>query len=349
MTPIEHPIQINKLWFTPEYFLKNEPYGYFSINPTLNKVYYFLKDWYSNSKYIEVNTSGTTGSPQKLQLKKTTIATSAIKTCSIFKLTGQSLALLCLPIDYIAGKLMIVRAIVSGLNLIIEEANSLPMQTFDGEIDFVAVTPMQLKHMINHQEILDKAKIILAGGAPIDNTTLELLSELKPRIYQSYGMTETATHVAIRPINHTEVIQPYTAIPGVKFSTDNNHCLIIHAPYVSNEPIVTKDVVKLIDEYHFYWQSRLDFVINTGGIKVYPEDIEKKITTVLNTPFYIGSEADDVLGEKVVLYIEDGPDINLMEIEKQLEQTLDTYEKPRNIIKLKKIRFSPNGKIIRKR
>ncbi|MFB6342237.1 AMP-binding protein [Saccharicrinis sp. FJH62] len=340
-------IKINNNWYDPAYFTGSAPSGIFKSDTFSTEVYNFLKEWYSQNDVIYVNTSGSTGSPSTIELHKSIVFASALKTCSIFKLTGKSTALLCLPVNYIAGKLMLIRAIASGMNLIIQKPDSNPLARLDEKIDFVAMTPMQLKKSIETPDYLKKTEVILIGGAPLDNSTHDMLNEFDTRIYQSYGMTETASHIALRPLNHTEIIHPYAAIPGVTFSIDHRNCLLIHAPHVSDSPIVTNDIVDLVDDNHFYWKGRFDFVINTGGVKVFPEDIESKLKDLIPFPFYISRKPDKNLGEKLVIIIEKRNSETYRQLKKKIESTLDVFERPREIIKVEKIRFSESGKVIR--
>lgn len=340
-------IQIDATCYKPINFLNEEPHGYFVKNIFFQEVYLFLNKWYNTDSHIRVSTSGSTGPPKEIRLLKELVFQQALKTCSIFKLTKESTALLCLPVDYIAGKLMLVRSIASGMNLLLQKPDSLPLRTLNKKVDFVAMTTLQLKKSLEFPDDLNKSNIILVGGAPLENSTHDLLNSFETRIYQSYGMTETATHVALRPLNHTEIIHPYTAIPGVTFSTDNRKCLLIHAPHISELPIVTNDIVELVDENHFYWKGRTDFVINTGGVKVFPEEIEQKLKHLLPFPFYISHQNDNDLGQKVVLVVEEKNFEMCKTLIKETGTLLGKFEKPRKIIKVKNIRYSESGKILR--
>ena len=347
MQLLNSPIKINNKCYNSNYFSDNAPSIFFSQSTFLTAIYSFLHEWYNDTNYITVNTSGSTGSPTSIHLKKTVVLHSALKTCEIFKLSQDSTAVLALPVNYVAGKLMLIRAIACGLNLLLIEPDSNPILHINGKIDFIALTPMQLKNGLPLHEKINLCHTILLGGSPIDSSIMEQLNTYDSNIYQSYGMTETATHVALRPINHAETIQPYTAIPGVFFETDNRNCLLIYAKHVSKKAIVTNDIVELIDNTQFYWKGRFDFVINTGGIKVFPEEIEKRISKVINFPFYITGKSDEKLGEKVVIIIQKENYDAYLKHEEKIKILLSKYEIPRDIIKVKKIRFSENGKIIR--
>lgn len=347
MSENKNAICLNNKWYGSDVFLALEPQGFFKSSNILSEIYTFLHDWYAESHFIPVPTSGSTGTPRTIELKKSVVFAAALKTCSIFKLTGKSTALLCLPVNFIAGKLMLIRAIASGMNLLVQEPSSTPLENLEEKIDFVAMTPMQLKKSIETPENLKKTEVILIGGAPLDNSTHDMLNDFDTRIYQSYGMTETATHIAIRPLNHTEIIHPYAAIPGVTFDKDHRNCLLINAPHVSELPIVTNDIVDLVDENHFYWKGRFDFVINTGGVKVFPEDIEMKLKHIIPFSYYITTLPDEVLGQRLAIVIEKDNFESYQALENKIDYALDVFEKPREIIKVEKIRYSENGKIIR--
>lgn len=347
MLLLKAPIKINSKCFNSDYFANKAPSTFFSKNEFHTSIYSFLHEWYNQTNFITVNTSGSTGSPSSISLKKKAVFQSALITCELFNLTEKTSAVLALPVNYVAGKLMLIRAIASGLNLLLIEPNSNPLASLKGEIDFIALTPMQLKHGFSCPNKINLCHTILIGGSPIDPTMTEQLFDYKSNIFQSFGMTETATHVALRPLNHTETIQPYKAIPGVFFETDNRNCLLINAPHLSNTPIVTNDIVELIDNTQFYWKGRFDFVVNTGGIKVFPEEIEKKIYKILKFPFYIAGKPDEELGEKIVIIVQSENYDDYLNHEKEIKMLLSKYETPRDIIKVKKIRFSENGKVIR--
>ncbi len=306
----------------------------------------FLDEWYNEHDYITVKTSGTTGPPKNIRLSKSAMLESAKRTCAFFNLNSHSTFVLCLSPKYIAGKMMIVRAMVAGANL---------MPVFDlnkpdgiqGSIDFIAMVPMQLSQLIDKHFNFDLFKIILLGGSALPNHLEAKIATINSRVYQSYGMTETASHVALRCLNGEARSEYYTALPGINFETNSTQQLVIRAPYISDSPLITNDIVDLIDENHFRWIGRKDNVINSGGIKFFPEHIESKLKHHLDTDFYIHWEEDRVLGQKIVLILQSDSQISKHQLTEIFDKYLTRYEKPRKIIYKEHIKYTPTGKIIR--
>jgi len=243
--------------------------------------------------------------------------------------------------------MMIVRAFVNKCNLIIEEPKSNPFIDVNETIHFTAITPFQLFHSIDTIRSKEIRNIIV-GGSEISAYLEGKVSELKTNVYATYGMTETCSHVAIRSVNNPSNSDVYLAMDNITFSTDDQKCLIIHAPLISDNPIYTNDCVELIDKKRFRWLGRRDNIINSGGLKISPEWIEKKISTVLKYDYFISSIPDDALGEKVVLVVENSTIINKDEEFLNLKNILSKYEMPKDIVYVDKIIRSENGKILRK-
>jgi len=242
--------------------------------------------------------------------------------------------------------MMIVRALYSKLNLICIEPSLLPLKDIPEDliIDFAPLTPMQLHGVTN----IGSIRKILLGGGPV-NAELEQASQtLGAAIFHGFGMTETFTHIALRPINGSDKSPVYHGLEGVRFTTDDRDCLIIQVPFLP-EPIVTNDVVELINEQSFIWKGRADHVINSGGIKLFPEEIEKKLETILSNRFFIAGLPDETLGEKLCLFIE-GPIFDTNEIStlrEKIDLLLNKYEKPKEIIFIDKFCTTGSGKIKR--
>lgn len=296
---------------------------------------FFLQSWFDTNDFVLVHTSGSTGKPKNIKLKKKYMRNSALATGNFFDLPAKTTALLCLSPDYIAGKMMLVRALVLGWNLDIVEANGSPLKNSKKEYDFSAMVPMQLMNSLNE---ISKIKKLIVGGGVVSNTLLKLIQDFPTKIYATYGMTETVTHIAVKELNHflrqkSKDLQEkktayYKVLPNVKISMDVRGCLVIDAPNLSKERIITNDLVKLISETEFQWLGRFDTVINSGGIKLIPEQIEEKLAQIIPNRFFISSMQDTILGEKLILLIESEP--YEIAIEK-LQATLDKYEIPKKI------------------
>ncbi|NNC96420.1 MAG: AMP-binding protein [Chitinophagales bacterium] len=322
--------------------------------PWLSELIHFVKEWISDTATIEVKTSGSTMKAKNILLGKEQMKSSALLTAEYFDLKAADSALLCLPIQYIAGKMMVVRAAVSGLSLLIAESKGDPLVDIEENnlpIDFAAMTPMQIEQIMKNDLSVRKMRSIkklIIGGSPLRNEIrLELLN-LNNRIFSTYGMTETITHVAVQEISQENPHEQYKAITGVTFSVDDRGCLVIHTDHLEQERYVTNDIVELFDDRHFKWLGRFDNVINSGGIKINPEKIEQRIRDIMDLPFYISSKTDHVLGEKMILVIESTEPIkDTSGLLKDLKKILGKYNTPKEIIFEKQFHYTPTGKLIR--
>jgi O-succinylbenzoic acid--CoA ligase len=313
-------------------------------------IFQFIGNWLDNNDTILALSSGSTGRPKEIRLEKRHMINSAKLTQSYFNLNQKDTALLCLPVQYIAGKMMIVRAFVAGFNLVTSKPSLHPLIDIDQKIDFMALTPQQLFHSIGDIKRLSINKIIVGGGE-ISQQLEEHVQQLPTEIYATYGMTETCSHVALRKVNGQDASLEYKALEGIFFEQDGRDCLVIHAPMLFQEPLVTNDIVSLSDKSLFEWIGRFDNVINTGGIKVYPEQIEKKLFFALKKKFFISSVPDPVLSERVILVLESNPLTKHEEddLKKQLIRLLSKYELPKEIIYCERFALSESGKILRKK
>jgi O-succinylbenzoic acid--CoA ligase len=296
----------------------------------------FLLDWFDDKSYIDMYTSGTTGTPKKIKIEKEAMVQSALATGDFFGLKPGNRVLHCLPTNFVAGKMMFVRSFILGLDMDFAAPSSNPLEHNDEQYDFTAMVPLQAKNSIKK---LANIKKIIIGGAKI-NKALEIEFEKLPvQIYETYGMTETITHIAAKKIGE----EAFTTLPNVTVSVNKNQCLTVHAKNISKEKIVTNDIVNLISDTQFVWLGRFDNVINSGGIKLMPEQIEDKLSAILSRRYFVNGEPDDTLGEKVVLYIEG----EVMELDESVFNVLDKYEKPKEIIFIPKFKETATGKIMR--
>jgi O-succinylbenzoic acid--CoA ligase len=238
--------------------------------------------------------------------------------------------------------MMIIRALESKMKLLIQKASSNPLRSMNQTIDFIAVTPMQLNNILNDSlSKLKKISTILVGGGPIHAQLENRLKKEGVSVFHSYGMTETASHVALRRVGFNSE-KYYQALTGISFETSEAGNLMVHYPRLTEYPIETTDQVKLIDKYTFEWIGRTDFVINSGGIKVHPEEIESKIAKQIENPFFISGIPDEVLGEKVVLIIES------LNSKESFDFDFLGKEKPREVFFVEKLIYTEAGKLDRK-
>lgn len=282
----------------------------------------FLLDWLDDKETITVTTSGTTGVPKRIAIKKQAMVHSAIATGNFFNLHPQDKALLCLPPRYIAGKMMIVRAMIIGLELdIIEPTSHLDSLYEHQTYDFGAIVPLQAE---NSLEKLNQFKKIIIGGAKVSDDLASKLKEVNSEIYETYGMTETITHIAAKKIGE----EYFNILEHVSISNDDRNCLVIDAPSISDEKVITNDIVAILNEKQFKWLGRYDNVINSGGIKLFPEQIETKLASRISNRFFITGFPDAVLGTKVVLVIEG----ESKEIDSEIYNSLEKFEKPKEVV-----------------
>jgi len=313
----------------------------------------FIREWFDDSGLIHCMTSGSTGKPKLIGLERQHMINSAQATGHFFNLGTGAKALLCLPMEFIAGKMMLVRAMVLGWHLDSIDPNSRPEIPKDTHYDFSAMVPLQLSNSLIK---LDTIRILIVGGGETSPNLRSKLTNLRAKIYATYGMTETITHVALMPLNKpaglSEKNMSFTGLPGIRFSTDFRQCLCIQAPGISDKEIVTNDIVELISDHQFNWLGRYDNIINSGGVKLIPEVIENTFKPLMKHRYFFTSIPDQELGEKLVLVVEGEQDDNLLERlrdhQAKHSQEISKYELPKNIYFTKKLIQTETGKIKRK-
>ena len=284
----------------------------------------FLLDWLNDKDYLRVKSSGSTGIPKDIKVKKQAMVNSSIATGNYFGLKPSDKALHCLPTKYVAGKMMMVRAMILGLEIDLVEPTSLPIYDHYKPYDFCAMIPMQIQNSLDR---LQNVKTIIVGGAPISQSLIDDLQSLNTKVYATFGMTETVSHFAVRPLNTSIKSDYYKIFEGVEISQDDRNCLVVDAPMLSDEKIVTNDIVKLHSDTEFEFIGRYDNMINSGSVKMFPELIEAKLRDKIKERFLIASQPDDLLGEKVILVIEGKDDPT----NSSTFEELDVYEVPKHV------------------
>ena len=310
----------------------------------------FLSNWFNLTDSLLVNTSGSTGKPKKILLKKAAMKKSAEQTISFFNISKNDELLLCLPINFIAGKMMIVRAIESNANLIVKLPELNPLLNFSKKISFAAFTPQQVYHILKNQsskEFFSTINTVIIGGGEISDELETKLQQFSNSIYSTYGMTETITHVAVRKIGASNKI--YKVFKGIKIGLDHRNCLTLKANYLENNLIITNDVVEIEGTQEFKWLGRYDNLINSGGLKFYPEVLENKIQGIIPNQFYFIGKPDKELGNKIVLVVEgeqlDATTLKLFR--NSMSDLLEKHEMPKEIVFVKKLERTETGKIRR--
>lgn len=305
----------------------------------------FLREWENSSDEIILTTSGSTGVPKKLLVKKEWLMNSAQMTGYFFHLEADKTALLCMSPKYIGGKMMIIRALIHDMELLLAPVSSNPLKNWKNKkIDFAAMVPLQIKTILKENpEKLDFIQQLIIGGAPLQNKEITALNQFATSVYETFGMTETLSHVALKNIKDEKSV--FEAIGDIKFSLVDN-CLQIHAPMLGHPFLQTNDVVDLLTEKSFIWKGRADFVINSGGVKIHPEEVEQMLERILPSDcYFIYGIPDKRLGEKVVLILEEGIDFHSQKINSIFDHL--PYWKPKEIIYSSKIIRTPNNKINR--
>lgn len=320
--------------------LKDVAYSYIKEGKPYEKhIGEFLLQWTDSSKTVTVKTSGSTGKPKTIKLYKQAMVHSAIATGDYFNLKPSNSALLCLPATYIAGKMMIVRAIILGLQLDLVEPSSRPLELVKRKYQFAAMVPMQLRNSLGK---LSKIKTLIVGGAKVSGDLKNKIQNCSTVIYATYGMTETITHIAVKKLNR-QSSSKFEVLPNVQITQDERDCLVINVPYISKAPIITNDVVNIHSNASFELLGRFDNVINSGGIKIHPEQLETKLTPFINTDFFIASRENETLGEEVILVIE-GQEQKLLN---DVFKSFDKHEIPKEVFFLKTFKRTVSGKINR--
>jgi O-succinylbenzoic acid--CoA ligase len=276
-----------------------------SIEEWERSIFHFTLEWLDErNELFEVKTSGSTGKPKRIQLTRQQMIGSALATQTFLDLKPGDKALLVLPAQFIAGKMMIVRALEIGMDLYFYPPQVSVLEEVKRPFDFAALIPLQVQYALNKGLVshLNGLKKMIIGGAALHPKYIAQLQTIETQIYATYGMTETITHVAMRDLKDSQ--SSYHALPGILFDVDENNCLQIFSDRLPQKNIQTNDVVKLLSEKSFLLMGRSDFIINSGGLKIQIEEVENKISTILDKEFVLVGIQDENLGQALVLVIQ---------------------------------------------
>jgi O-succinylbenzoic acid--CoA ligase len=311
------------------------------------QLFSFISDWISDDLCISLRTSGSTGVPQTITFPKSALKASAQATLTFFDIKPGSNALLCLPAEYVAARLMVVRAFVGQLNLLVVPPAGSPLENDFDEVDFAAMVPLQVINELERDgERINQIKKLLIGGSAASSELIASLQKIDTKVWETYGMTETLTHVAVRRLNgKSGPASCFEALPGVSFAIDHRGCLMIDVPAICDNVVVTNDLVRLIDAYHFKFLGRVDNVINSGGVKIVPEQVEDKLGRFFNVPFAISEKPHSNFGSQIVLVFEG----DYLTVDESIwaKAGLSRYEIPKQIISIPEFPRTANGKVIR--
>ena len=308
----------------------------------------FLDEWQSPSETIKVQTSGSTGAPKLMLVEKKRMMASAKMTCRFLGLKPHDTALLCMNLDYIAAKMMVVRALTWGMRLIDVGAVGHPMASppiTDEKIDFAAMVPLQVYNSLQYpqeRERLMNIRHLLIGGGAIDEKLELELRRFPHAVWSSYGMTETLSHIALRRVSGEQASLWYQPLEGIRVSADEEQCLVIDAPMLCPQVLQTNDIVEFAEDgCHFRVLGRKDNVICSGGVKIQAEEVERILREYIDVPFFITKEKDEKYGEIVVMVTED---TDIHKIETIVEQFLPKYWRPRKIFTVNRLPLTETGK-----
>jgi len=307
----------------------------------------FLAEWRNDSPTVLVHTSGSTGEPKPMYVEKRRMEASARMTCDFLGLREGDTALLCLPMDFIAGKMMVVRSLVRGLRLVCVEPSGEPLGTVTERLDFAAMVPMQVWNSLQvaeQRERLMAIRQLIIGGGAIDDALASALIGFPNQVWSTYGMTETLSHIALRRLSGPEASEWYTPFAGVTLSQTAEGCLVIDAPAVHDGPLITNDIAELADDGRFKILGRKDNVICSGGLKIQAEEIERLLSAHLPEPFIITKRRDEKFGEVVVLLTEG----DTAAAKTVCEHVLPKYWQPRAFVHTDHIPLTATGKPARR-
>ena len=326
-------LNINQLYFKTEFE---------------KKIKLFLEEWFSDFRTVKVQTSGSTGVPKIFDIEKQKMINSAKMTCDFLGLKKGNTALICLPVEYISGKMMMVRSIERKLKLIIADPSLKPLENINDEVDFCAMTPLQVENSLDKLHLI---KNLIIGGATVSESLKSKMTQAlkssnsQTTIYETYGMSETLSHIALKQIS-PQAEEYFTAFENVSISTDERDCLKIFAPNVNSEILQTNDLVEIKNENQFKFLGRIDNVINSGGAKIFPEQLEALVKKEIpNEVVFLGID-DESLGQKLVVIIEGEKSEDVKN--KISKISFDkNFHKPKDIIFIEKIPRTSNGKVSR--
>ena len=313
--------------------------------PALWDLYFFLEKWFDASPVIIVHTSGSTGTPKELVVRKDRMMQSARLTCEFLNLQAGDTALLCMNLRYIGAMMVVVRSLVAGLNLIVRPASGHPLSDIEEPLRFAAMVPLQVYNTLRVPEEkarLEQTDILIIGGGAVDDSLEAEMSALPTAVYSTYGMTETLSHIALRRLNGDTASKHYYPFPSVELSLSAESTLVVKAPLICGEVLQTNDIACLYPDGSFTIAGRKDNVINSGGIKIQAEEMEKRLRPFIPVPFVVTSVPDPRLGQALTLLI--AGQVDVRELESKLQTVLDAYHRPRHIFMTESIPQTENGK-----
>jgi O-succinylbenzoic acid--CoA ligase len=344
------------VWITNPYRLAIDPPP---IEPYFRATYDFAQAWLRGESEFVLNTSGSTGTPKPISLQKSQMEASARMTGRALDLPANTQALVCLNTAYIAGRMMLVRGLVLDWEICVVKPVANPLSLFGAAIsfDFVAMVPLQLAACLADEStrpLVERCGKILLGGAPVSWGLESQIQHLKVPVFQSYGMTETVSHVALRRVNGPGRTEAYQILGNIDFGVDDRGCLWVRGAVTNFDTIQTNDLVALKPGGTFLWLGRADSVINSGGVKIMLDKLERIAEGILHkmdvpNAFFLWHEDDERLGQKLVLFLEKMPVVvNVTELLANFADRVDPYEVPKAVYFVEKFKNTPTAKLDKK-
>lgn len=309
----------------------------------------FLAQWNDDSPTMEVRTSGSTGTPKLIYIEKVRMRASARMTCDFLELKPADTALLCMPLDYIAGKMMVVRALERNLKLLSVEPSGHPLadntlsNLNESIVHLAAMVPLQVWNTLQvpeERERLCHIKHLIIGGGAIPRELEQELRTLPINVWSSYGMTETLSHIALRRISEDY----YSPLPDISLSQDQDDCLIINAPSLCAQTLYTNDIVRFHGKDHFQIIGRRDNTICSGGIKIQIEQVEAWLHSIGMDNIMITYREDKALGQALVYLTTDEINTDMLRKSVPTNTPNSKFWLPRHIVKVPSLPLTPTGK-----
>lgn len=321
----------------------------------------FCRDWLRGDTSFLFHTSGSTGAPKPIALTRRQMEASVAATALALGLARDMGSLVCLPTRYVAGRMMLARGLVVGMNMVLVEPAADPLAGLqDSRVDFASFVPLQIETILGRGGVpaLSRMHAILVGGAPVSDRLAAALRPLPAPIFHTYGMTETATHVALRRLSGPDASDEFVALPGVELTLDGRGCLLVNGPMTNDLWIATNDVVELRGADRFAWRGRADNIINSGGVKVQVEPLEVALEALLvdlageewgERRYFAAGLPDARLGQIVTLVAEGSPLPRHTEdaVLAGLRRALGPFEAPRQLLYVPRFAETPTAKVDR--
>ena len=309
----------------------------------------FIAKFQDSDAHIEVQTSGSTGTPKRMLVEKSRMLASARRTNDVLGLKPQDVALVCLPVDYIAGKMMVVRALERNMRMEVVTPSSNPLKDFDerrlGVQTLLANTPHQLAEILADEhalQIIKGVSHIIIGGGALPERVEQMAKSLPGSVYATYGMTETLSHIALRRINGAHPETHFSPLEEVALSQDTEGCLIISDSLTTDAPLVTNDLVELLPDWRFRVLGRRDNVVCSGGVKLQIEELERKLSEVISVPFLLTYVSDERLGQALTMLYTG--DLTVEELHRLCTTSVTRYEVPKHFLHISQLPMTETGK-----